>query len=946
MLRFVQSVNAEQARSYYTEGLAREDYYTRDQEVVGRWGGRGALRLGLDGAVTREAFSALCGNRHPGTGGQLTPRTRDNRRVGYDLNFHAPKSVSLLYALTGDRAILETFRASVALTMERMEREMMTRVRSRRRTEDRLTGNMVWGEFVHFTSRPVDGVPDPHLHAHCFTFNATFDEVENRWKAGQFGDLKADAPFFEAVFHAELANRLRENGYSIQRGSHGWELTGFAPGTLRKFSRRTTEIEQFAESRGITSAKAKDRLGAATRQRKAKELRQVELRKAWWERLSPSEADAVRAMAEKREAMLPRSSAMSAVASCDHALSQAFERASAMPERKLHELALRNGVGSVVLNQVEQELWKRQLRREILSSPIGGRTFCTTAEVLREERELIEFARAGRNACRALGSIWHRVPSDRLSPEQRAAVQSLIGSHDRVTLLRGRAGVGKTTIMREAVAGIEAAGKRVFAFAPSAEASRGVLRAEGFEGADTLTRLLVDPSMKENVRGQVIWIDEAGLAGTKTLRQVFQLAKETDARVVLVGDPGQHFSVERGDALRLLEERAGLKSPELKTIQRQRGAYRDAVAALSDGRVVDGFRTLDGMGAIREMASTDRLACMAEAYASAVAAGKSVMAIAPTHAEGEKVSILVRERLRSAGRLAPEEGERCVESLRNLGWTEAERGDAGNFSEGLVVQFHRNARGFKLGDRAVVTRVEGDAVMVRTGGGTERQMPLNEAARFGVFESRPLPLAPGELIRVTQNGRKHGVRNGGIHELKGFTKEGDLLFANGWVLPKTYGHLTHGYVSTSHAAQGRTVDRVLIAQGDESLPVANMQQFYVSVSRGRESVTIYTEDREALLKAVEKSGARVSATELVGSSPRSFERAATMVNRLASHSRAWAARQAEKVQSALRIYPRAPAVAPSVKQAGRPDLIAKYGCPTANQNSQAKHKERFRERER
>ena len=63
---------------------------------------------------------------------------------------------------------------------------------------------MIWAEFVHFTARPVNGIPDPHLHAHCYTFNTTWDEVEKKWKAGRFRDLKADAPYFEAAFHARF----------------------------------------------------------------------------------------------------------------------------------------------------------------------------------------------------------------------------------------------------------------------------------------------------------------------------------------------------------------------------------------------------------------------------------------------------------------------------------------------------------------------------------------------------------------------------------------------------------------------------------------------------------------------------------------------------------------------------------------------------------------------
>src|SRR6202041_2565819 len=105
---------------------------------------------------------------------------------GYDFTFSVPKSVSLLYALTQDKPILEAFRGAVDETMQDIEAEMKTRVRKAGRDENRTTGNAVWAEFIHTTSRPVEGVPDPQLHAHCFVFNCTMDNAsgEQRWKAG------------------------------------------------------------------------------------------------------------------------------------------------------------------------------------------------------------------------------------------------------------------------------------------------------------------------------------------------------------------------------------------------------------------------------------------------------------------------------------------------------------------------------------------------------------------------------------------------------------------------------------------------------------------------------------------------------------------------------------------------------------------------------------------
>lgn len=253
MLRIIESMSAGQAKSYFSTA----DYYREGQELVGQWRGEGAARLGLSGAIDSPVWDALCDNQHPGTGEKLTLRTKSQRRVGYDFNFHVPKSVSVLHALTQDDRLLDAFRDAVRETMTDMEAEMQTRVRKAGRNEDRTTGNMVWGEFVHFTSRPVDGLPDPHLHAHCYVFNTTFDAQEQAWKAGQFGALKRDAPYFEGKFHVRLAEKLNALGIAVERTKTGWEIAGIAPSVIEKFSRRTQEIEAetvYSLRNGISSS--------------------------------------------------------------------------------------------------------------------------------------------------------------------------------------------------------------------------------------------------------------------------------------------------------------------------------------------------------------------------------------------------------------------------------------------------------------------------------------------------------------------------------------------------------------------------------------------------------------------------------------------------------------------------------------------------------------------
>jgi conjugative relaxase-like TrwC/TraI family protein len=161
-----------------------------------------------------------------------------------------PKSVSVYQAISGDQAVQRTIEEAVRSTMEYVEARMETRVRGKRsrgRDHDRITGNLVYAAFTHTVTRPIDGIPDPHLHVHCYVANVTFDAVENRWKAGQFGNLKADAPFYEAAFHTIVAEKLSAAGYGIRRTPRNFELASVSQSLVEKFSKRTHEIEKLAK---------------------------------------------------------------------------------------------------------------------------------------------------------------------------------------------------------------------------------------------------------------------------------------------------------------------------------------------------------------------------------------------------------------------------------------------------------------------------------------------------------------------------------------------------------------------------------------------------------------------------------------------------------------------------------------------------------------------------
>jgi ATP-dependent exoDNAse (exonuclease V) alpha subunit len=156
--------------------------------------------------------------------------------------------------------------------------------------------------------------------------------------------------------------------------------------------------------------------------------------------------------------------------------------------------------------------------------------------------------------------------------------------------------------------------------------------------------------------------------------------------------------------------------------------------------------------------------------------------------------------------------------------------------------------------------------MVERQNGTTTSLPLDVAARFQVYEARKITLAAGDWLRITQNGftkDKQRLNNGDLKQVKGFTKDGAIKLVNGWVVSKDYGNLTHGYCLTSYSSQSKGVDCVFVAESSESFRAADREQFYVSASRFKETLTIYTDDKHHLLEAVRKSSHRPSALDLV-----------------------------------------------------------------------------------
>jgi conjugative relaxase-like TrwC/TraI family protein len=231
---------------YYAEYLT-----AAPGEVPGVWAGRQSGGLGLAGDVTVEQLEALLSGRDPVTetllGRELVDRpTRGGGVVravsGFDATFSAPKSLSVWWALTGDRRLLEAHDTAVSAALEHLERfGSTTRIRSNGARLHPDTNGLTMATFRQTTSR----ADDPQIHTHA-VISAKVQTADGRWLALDARYLKRHqrmlGGLYQSVLRAELTNRLGVDWRPIVTGQA--EIAGVPDDLLAVFSKRSTDIDE------------------------------------------------------------------------------------------------------------------------------------------------------------------------------------------------------------------------------------------------------------------------------------------------------------------------------------------------------------------------------------------------------------------------------------------------------------------------------------------------------------------------------------------------------------------------------------------------------------------------------------------------------------------------------------------------------------------------------
>lgn len=867
-------LNLQNAREYFREHLCAGDYYSAGRKIVGEWFGEAAQKLGLKDAVHEADFLRLCEGLNPATGERLTARknskrreidgrTVANRRVFYDFTVSPPKSVSIVGLYQDDR-ILDLHNRAVKSAMFELEKFAATRLRKSGQNADRATSNIVGATFRHDTSRELD----PHLHTHCVVFNATFDHKEKRWKALQVEGMYRAQKFAQNVYFHELAKGLRGLGYQIENNARSFEIKGVPKSVVSRFSKRRQQIDAETENRIKRDGyhgnvnDLREQVARAVRKRKMKDSTAERLRPEWAKQLTKDESAALAGLRTVSPQPTRSADIAGVVAWADEHL---FERRSVVQEHELLSEALARGRGEdFTVAQVRESIDQRGYVRE------EGTRKLTSREVLGWELESVMAAREGRNGHDELSPTYK--PSEALSAEQKVAVEKILGSRHLVTIFSGGAGTGKSRTLQEVQRGLATADRPVVVLAPQRQQVHDLIK-DGLP-AETLSRFLTTPRLP---RGAVVILDEAGQVGGRQLALLVREVRANAGRLIISGDTRQHGAVAASDALRAIEKHSGVKPVRLKQIRRQDPRlgttagerrfirqYRTAAKAAAQGRIADSFDRLDRLGCIRETDATKRRNAVATEYVAAAERKETTVVVAQTRDEVRAVNEAIRERLRTAGKLGVGQN---LATFRPVDLGEAQKRDSRFYQAGQYVSFLQRYGRYAKGELCeVVGATEKGVVLLKDG--RRSTLSFRYASRLVIVERAEMEIAPGDRLQLKLNGKSlegASLNNGELLTVRKVKGDGRLVVETDAGSQKTLAPsqrvFVRGYAVTSYGSQGKTVDTVMF-DDVATRAATSAEQWYVTITRGRKRVVVFTSDKEELRASVQRVGARELAIDL------------------------------------------------------------------------------------
>jgi conjugative relaxase-like TrwC/TraI family protein len=841
---------------YYAAEVSsgREDYYAVSSETLGRFVGRGAIAFGLaESEVSTVALERLFGaGADPRTGKPLGRGFAPDRAgvvAGFPMSFSPPKSVSVFWACADEAIsaeVLAALEAAVEVAIAFLDEHAAFTRRGHAGVLQVDTEGLVGVTFVHRTSRAAD----PQLHTHLLIANKV-RAADGKWLAIDGRELfthqKAAGMLYKAALRAELTRRCDVAWTDVDDNGIA-EILGVPKELAEAWSARRNDLKRLANEliadgeadlgRTMTSGeRTKIYQLAAYRTRTPKidaDTSTADLRARWHDEalgfghdpaswLSDLAGMGQRRMLQRVVAMAARddtyvadairrledSSATFGRADIVEVLSTLVTATDAASMRaRIEELASKLLAETSVIclaGPLPAEPPSSLRRRDGMSAieRHGAVRFATKA-TLRHEASILDAVTNGQGAgvaVVAFSSAKDALERSELGSDQRAAVRALVTGGERVALLVGPAGAGKSRALDTARAIWEHGGYQPIGLAPSAMAA-GVLEEEAGLRSETLAKFIAELERGVPILGErsVVILDEAGMARSDDLARLIETVTRANAKLVLVGDPQQLGAVGPGGIFRTLVDDHG--GNELETVRRFDRAWEAAASIrlrARDASILPVYLRHDRI----EDGSKEQMIDQAfHSWKEARAEGASMVVMAGDNATASEIALRCRADLVASGEVS----------------RDGVRTSAGTVGVGDEIVTLRNDRQLRASSDSFVRN--------------------------------------GDRWRVTETLADGSIRVSSMNERQAATHASSDV-----MLPAAYvrEHVALGYALTVHKAQGTTTDRAVVIV-DESMTVP---QLYVAMTRGREEnhALVVTSDRSPEDHGQQPS---VDAVELLG----------------------------------------------------------------------------------
>ena len=851
-------MNAKALETYHS----KDNYYSQGDGLENsQWQGQFSDHQGLSGNITADQWQQACNGKN--NNGQALRRQQKNSRAGWDITLSASKSASLKALVDQDQRVLEAHRQAVNETVNYIEKHcIFAQVKQQGKVISEQTKQGQFALFEHDDNRNQE----PQLHTHVVILNQTLC-ADGKSRTLDSRELFNQKKTIGAYYDHAFANQLQKQGFEIDWTSeHTFEIHGYDSEQLESFSSRRQDIRVYLEQQNISIDQATDQ---------QKQIACLDSRTAKVHKLTPADHERQRQNWQRvctelnithpqphrdlEQAYRQDSHPGSIQQVIEDAIESTTAQQVAVSRSKLLQDCLRHAQAFYSPAEIEQAL---DQSKELI--PIEDGRLTTQSAIYREQR-ILDAANDGRDSQPALSTqaqVQAISKEKNLNAAQTDGLLHLATSTDRITLLQGNAGVGKTytlSVFKEVLD--ESAQSKLRGLAPSAAAVE-VLGQEIGMVSSTVDRYLLMPK-KQLQQEEILVIDEAGMLSTQQMVSLIEKAQDLNSRLILVGDTKQLSAVQAGAPFRLLQERSQLQTVTIDENLRQvTPQLKEAVDLAAEQLTQAALELLDQHSRVIEIPILKtRNYGVAQRYLDRPHERQvQTLVLCDTNQDRREITDLIRSAYIDCQKLGSE--AQVVEMLYPKNLDQQSIAQAYNYEVGDVVRFRRSTKRFPEPYYRVV-EVKGDQLYLQDRFGEIKDCPLDKYKDRDVFSTQELELRVGDRLRFTRNHREWGQINGQLLTIDAFNLDGTIsINTRGKIetlTPDQLVHVDYAYCRTVHAAQGWTAQEAIWAPGNDP----GKEQTYVALSRAKTELEIVTIDRQGLGLSAERSRGQENAQDLV-----------------------------------------------------------------------------------